>query len=64
MCEASTCSGNSVVQCHVRPLERLFFFVFLCGLPLNHLRLVSVTARAPVFPRGGGVTVRAVDAGS
>lgn len=33
-------------------------------LPRNHLRLVSVTARAPVFPCGGGVTVRAVDAGS
>lgn len=41
---------------------------FLCvserGLPLNHLRLVSFTARAPVFPSGGGVTVCAMDAGS
>ena len=40
-------------------------FVCVCehGLPLNHLRLVSFTEGAPVFPCGGGVTVCAMDAG-
>lgn len=38
--------------------------MFEHGLPLNHLRLVSFTARAPMFPCGGGITVCAVDAGS
>lgn len=32
-------------------------------LPLNHLRLGSFLARAPVFPCGGGVAVCALDAG-
>ena len=62
MCEASTYSGNCRSLLHKTLLKGFGFFEH--GLPLNHLRLVSVTARAPVFPRGGGVTVRAVDAGS
>lgn len=41
-----------------------FVCVFEHGLPLDHLRLVSFTERAAVFPCGGGVTVRAMDAGS